>query len=87
MVCQNFSSNPPISLMGMTAISFIKSNIMNIVVSFNESTTWMSGATNLYLLSSTSAASSRLLAASSIQYNMDSGDMTNLILKVSDLPN
>lgn len=35
MVCQYYATDPPISLMGMTVISFIKSNIIHIVVSFN----------------------------------------------------
>ena len=83
MVCTNFSITPPISLMGMSAISFIAGNIMNIVVSFNESETWQSGATNLY---SMTASTSRLLATS-IQYNMDSTNQKHLILKVASLPN
>jgi hypothetical protein len=35
MICRNFTDSPPTSLMTMTAIAFIKSNILNIVVSFN----------------------------------------------------
>jgi hypothetical protein len=84
MVCKNFSTDPPVSLMAMTAISFIASNIMNVVVSFNESELWQSGATDLYTLQISTA---RLLASTGLQYNMNSGDQKHLIMKVASLPN
>ena len=70
--------------MTMTAISFIQSNIIHIVVSFNETSTWLRASTDLYTLTSTT--SSRLLTTG-IQYNMDTSNPTLLILKVTDVPN
>lgn len=87
MICRNFSDAPPTSLMGMTALIFVKSNILNIVVSFNESVTWLGGGTTPYTLSTTTG---RLLAtgiSSQLNYSLNSGDPTNLILKVASMPN
>ena len=85
MICKDYSTQPA-SLMTMTAISFIASNIMNIVVSFNESEVWLSGATNLYTISATTTA--RLLAnTTGLQYNLNSAAPTHLILKVASMPN
>lgn len=35
LVCLKYSDNPPASLLGMTAISFISSSILKVVVLFN----------------------------------------------------
>ena len=87
MTCRNFSDSPPTSLMTMTALVFIKSNILNVVVSFNETVTWLGGGTTPYTFS---AATSRLLVtgiSSQLNYSLSSGDPTNLILKVASIPN
>ncbi len=77
MICQNYGTVAPISLMSMTAISFVKSNIIHIVVSFNESATFLTGATDIYILTDTTeTATSRLLTSSRITYNMDSSNPT-----------
>jgi len=86
MVCQNFSDSPPTSLMGMSALVFIKSNILNIVVSFNESVTWLGGGLTPYTLASTLSNSLATGSASYLNYSLNSGDQTNLILKVVSVP-
>lgn len=86
MICRNFSDSPPTSLMAMTALVFIKSNILNIVVSFNETVTWLGGGITPYTISSTTG---RLLLSgisSQLNYCLNSGDPTNLILKVASIP-
>jgi hypothetical protein len=85
MICRNFSDSPPTSLMNMAALVFIKSNILNIVVSFNESVTWLAGGTTPYSLSTTG----RLLLtgiSSQLNYSLNSGDPTSLIVKVASIP-
>jgi len=83
MVCYNFSAVPPISLMGMTPIAFIKSSIVNIVLEFNESVIWQSTSTKMYTLSSVTG---RLLSTTSLAYNIDGSDPTTLILRVTSMP-
>ena len=84
MSCKNFSDSPPASLMGMVALVFIKSNIINIVVSFNESVTWLGGGTAPYTLSSTSITT--IGSSNRLNYSLNSGDPTNIILKVVSVP-
>jgi hypothetical protein len=70
--------------MGMTALVFIKSNIINIVVSFNESVTWLGGGTAPYTLTPANVVTTG--NSTQLNYSLNSGDPTNIILKVVAVP-
>ena len=59
MVCVNYTTTPPISLMGMEIIAFVRSSVLTLVVVFNESFIWINTNDNMYTLT---LSDSRLLA-------------------------
>lgn len=48
MTCKNSVTEPPISLMNMSALTFIKSSIMHIIILLNENETWLENNEALY---------------------------------------
>lgn len=67
MACENWITNPPISLMGLSSLTFIKSSVMHIVLDFNETESWLENSEALYTLLN-SDLSRRMLSPSSMNY-------------------
>jgi hypothetical protein len=81
MVCQNYSS-PPASLMAMTVISFIRSSVVTLAISFNESEVWLNSNSSIYAI----ATPSRLLYTSALAYTLDVNDPTTILFRVTTTP-
>lgn len=84
MICTNFTTKPS-SLMGISVISFIKSSVINLVVSFNETETWLNSNSSVYSLS----IEGRLLATSSgssFLYTLNTDSPKLLLLRVASTP-
>lgn len=81
MVCQNYSS-PPASLMSIKIISFIKSSVVTLAISFNESEVWLNSNSSIYSV----ATPSRLLYTSSLAYTLDVNDPTTILFRVTTIP-
>jgi hypothetical protein len=69
--------------MAMTVIGFIKSSVVNLVVSFNESEIWLNSNSTIYGIATTGY---RRLYTSSLTYTLDVNDPTTLLFRVTTLP-
>lgn len=68
MVCQKWATEPPISLMVMSTIVFVKNSEVHVVVVFNESHSWLENSDNLYQIQNLDN-SRRLLTTTSSTIN------------------
>lgn len=86
MTCYNWMTDPPISLMGLSGLPFIKSSVMHIVLVFNETESWLENSESLYSILN-SDLSRRMLSASSMNYlKYKNIGQKELALVVTSLP-
>ena len=84
MNCKNWLVQPPLSLMEMTSIVFIKSSEIHIVVNFNQTFDWLDNSESLFELRS-GERSRRLLSSQLGRINYTLLSAQQLVLKIAEM--